>query len=73
VPRGGWTPPLRIGDSFSPGTFDAGTGLSSNPQIGSPVTRLKAYRIACFDAWKTAGMRRPPTVTSMAIGAVGVS
>src|SRR5918994_5020796 len=31
-----------VGESFSPGTFDAGTGFSSNPQIGWPVSRLKA-------------------------------
>src|SRR5436190_21172842 len=29
-----------VGDSFSVGTFEAGTVRSSNPQIGSPVSRL---------------------------------
>ena len=28
------------GESFSPGTFDCGTGLSTMGQIGSPVSRL---------------------------------
>ena len=29
-----------VGDSFSPGTFDCGTGRISIGQIGSPVWRL---------------------------------
>src|SRR5436190_13478451 len=62
-----------VGASFSVGTFDIGTVRSSNPQIGSPVSRLKEYRIACFVAWNTPGTRRPPTLTSMTIGAVDVS
>ena len=31
-----------VSASFSPGTFDFGTGFSSMGQMGSPVARLKA-------------------------------
>ena len=55
------------------GTSDCGTGRSSIGQIGSPVSRLKTKRNACFVGCAIALTVRPFTVMSNRIGAHGRS
>src|SRR5262249_11321060 len=62
-----------VGDVFSPGTSDCGTGRSSIGQTGSPVTRSKTYVKPCFVTWATVLIDLPATVTSRRTGAEAVS
>src|SRR5438445_360359 len=43
-----------IGEVFSPGTSDCGTGRSSIGHTGRPVTRSNTYRNACLPGRATA-------------------
>src|SRR5262245_21967624 len=62
-----------VGEYHSPGTSPFGTGRSSIGQIGTPVTRSNVYRISFFVGCATTLIVRPLTVTSMSIGAQGIS
>src|SRR5437667_290616 len=62
-----------VGDAFSPGTVDAGTGRSSIGHTGLPVTRSSTYANDCLVTCTTALIFRPPTVMSATIGAAGLS
>src|SRR5215510_4821700 len=53
-----------VGDVFSPGTSDCGTGRSSIGHTGCPVTRSKTNTNVCFVGWTTALIFLPLTVTS---------
>src|SRR6267142_6007917 len=53
-----------VGDVFSPGTSDCGTGRSSIGHTGWPVTRSKTYSQACLLGDATALIARPSTVMS---------
>src|SRR5579872_151944 len=62
-----------FGAYHSPGTSPCGTGRSSMGQMGSPFSRLKTYKNACFVGCATALMILPFTVMSTSIGAQGMS
>jgi len=62
-----------VGDVFSPGTSDCGTGRSGIGQIGTPVTRSSTYAHACFVSCATTLRGFPSTTTSARIGAAGMS
>ena len=51
-----------VGETRSPGTSACGTGRSSIGHSGSPVTRSKTNRKACFVHCATARIFRPSTV-----------
>ena len=65
---GGFTGNGCVGDVFSPGTVLCGTGRSSMPNIGSPVTRLKMKSKPIFVICATAGIVLPFRVTSINVG-----
>ena len=58
-----------VGDVFSPGTSDCGTGVPTIGQTGWPVTRSKHVELACLLGDATALIARPSTLMSMRIGA----
>src|ERR1035438_7093385 len=58
-----------VGDVFSPGTSDWGTGRSSIGQTGWPVTRSNTYKKASLLGKATALMALPFTLMSARIGA----
>src|SRR5262245_32771410 len=58
-----------VGDDFSPGTVDCGTGRSSIGQTGLPVTRSKTYTNASLLGTATALIACPFTLMSARIGA----
>jgi hypothetical protein len=62
-----------VGQVFSPGTPLCGTGRSSMPKIGSPVTRSKMKTSDIFVITATAGVVLPLRVTSTSVGAAGTS
>ena len=62
-----------VGHACSPGTVLLGTGRSSMPKSGSPVTRLKMKSNVIFVITATAGMVWPLRRTSMSVGAAGRS
>jgi hypothetical protein len=62
-----------VGQVASPGTSLCGTGRSSIPKIGSPVTRSKMKSSDILVITATAGTVRPFRRTSMSVGAAGMS
>ena len=60
-----------VGQYSSPGTSPAGTGRSSTPWIGSPVTRFRMNMKADFPTCATAGIRSPSCSISSRPGAGG--
>ena len=62
-----------VGDVFSPGTSDCGTGTSLIGQTGWPVTRSNTYRMACLLGTATALIKRPSTLISARMGAEDMS
>src|SRR6266849_10783401 len=62
-----------VGDVFSPGTSDCGTGRSSIGHTGWPVTRSKTYRNDSLLGSATALIAFPLTVMSARIGAEEMS
>jgi hypothetical protein len=69
----GFTGKGCVGHVDSPGTVLCGTGRSSTPKIGSPVTRSKMKTSAIFVTTATAGIVRPSRFTSTSVGAAGTS
>ena len=51
-----------VGEAFSPGASDAGTGFSTIGHTGLPVTRSRMYAHDCFVTWTTALIFFPSTV-----------
>src|SRR5215470_3622747 len=64
----GWVKELR-----SPGTLLIGTGRSSTPNTGLPVSRLRMYICACLGTATSAGIFSPLTVMSMRVAGEGRS
>jgi hypothetical protein len=62
-----------VGDVFSPGTVDCGTGRSTIGQIGSPVSRSSTKTKPCLVIWASSLRGLPSTTTSMRVGAAGRS
>ena len=60
-----------VGHVASPGTVLWGTGRSSSPKTGSPVTRLKTNKRPIFVMTATAGIVAPFRLTSISVGAAG--
>src|SRR5579863_2365821 len=58
-----------VGEVFSPGTVDCGTGRSSIGQIGLPVMRSKTYRKHCLLDTATTLTGLQSILTSARIGA----
>ncbi len=58
-----------VGDVHSPAAVVCGTGRSSMPKIGSPVSRLKMKSSDIFVCCTTAGITCPFRRTSMSAGA----
>ena len=66
---GGFSGKGCVGEVFSPGTVLCGTGRSSMPKIGSPVTRSKMNSRPILLICATAGIVLPFRVTSISVGA----
>src|SRR5580658_7958924 len=58
-----------VGQVFSPGTSDCGTGRSSIDHTGCPVTRSKTYRNDSLLGSATALIALPPTLILARMGA----
>ena len=58
-----------VGDVFSIGTSDCGTGFSSIGHTGWPVMRSNTYKYACLLGEATALIARPFTLMSSSSGA----
>ena len=59
-----------VGQAFSSGCEEGGTGFSVTPKIGSPVTRLSRNSIAVLFIAATAGMDLPSFFTVSSTGVV---
>ena len=57
-----------VGDVHSPGAFVCGTGRSSMPHIGSPVSRLKTNIRPIFVITATPGITLPSRLVSTSVG-----
>src|SRR5437660_5368327 len=62
-----------VGDVFSPGASDCGTGRSTIGHTGWPVTRSKTYSQPTLCGSATALIIRPSTLMSARIGAEELS
>jgi hypothetical protein len=62
-----------VGELCSPGAWLGGTGRSSTPNTGSPVTRSSRYMYPLLVTWASIGTAFPFTVTSSNPGAGGRS
>jgi hypothetical protein len=62
-----------VGAADSPSIELPGTGRSSTPNTGSPVSRLRTKTRPIFVSWMTAGTVEPFRVMSARIGCAGGS
>ena len=62
-----------VGQACSPGTSEAGTGLSSIGNKGSPVSRFSTYRNPTFDICATASIFFPSLSMVTRLGGAGKS